>query len=241
MQSIYTHIELDPEKPWVTSDRGNMWFVRVPTNFDHVLPALPEANNHTVADVDYVKQFVTYTAKDRDVCSIGGHDHPHCSDDITCDSCGGSPDHESPSWWGDRDTNTDYCEACVAKDPTLKGDMVHFGAADVNVNALSMGSLLDWVPVLYDRYGHAVLYNINTDSPYYHRIGALTVDNHGRDGFHMLEKNITLNDYVKELDATACSPEVSPEVSWRAHYGAPIVASIDNRGNVATCGDVHYG
>lgn len=238
MQSIYTHIELDPGKPWVTSDRGNMWFVRVPTNFDHVLPALPETKNHTVADVDYVKRFVTYTAENRDVCSIGGQNQLPCPDDIKCDICGEWPeDDESPSWWGCRLTNTDHCETCVAKDPKLKEDMVHFGAADVDVSALPMGSLLDWVPVLYDRHEHAVLYNINKDSPYYHRIGALTADNHGRDGFHMLEGAITLDDYVKELEAMECSPEVS----WEAHYGAPIVTSIDNRENVDTCGDVHYG
>jgi hypothetical protein len=96
-----------------------------------------------------------------------------------------------------------------------------------------IGSILDWYPVLMHKEICAmVLYNINKDSPLYHRVMLVSVDDHGRQGWnlwpHTLEKTI---EQIKEKNPEYNKIKEEYGIAWETHYGCPIHLLISSTGS----------
>nr|QBK85297.1 MAG: hypothetical protein LCIVAC01_01060 [Iridovirus LCIVAC01] len=91
---------------------------------------------------------------------------------------------------------------------------------------------MEWVPVLVDtEEHHMMMYNIVPGSKNYHRTALVTVDDHGRLGYHIvdgeLEEIITkLNEYVSHYREV----KVKYGCSWETHYNAPISYFMSQQG-----------
>lgn len=98
------------------------------------------------------------------------------------------------------------------------------------------GSLLDWKPIICDKEYHCILVNINRNSPYCGKFAGMAVDDHGRCGYFLLEKIVTVEELVDKLNEFATDPEWLESKGWANHYNSPIPRLMQ----LFNC-PVHYG
>lgn len=152
---------------------------------------------------------------------------------VCCDSCGiSSTDyletHPEGSIWNTNDEE-DYCPSC-------KSEREGFRPLHINKKRFQygIGSIVDWIPILIDEETQAcVNYNINKDSPFYHKVILVSVDDHGREGWNLwpfsLEKTIEqIREKVPEYNKIL---EKNGKNSWETHYSCPIHLLIESIGH----------
>lgn len=102
----------------------------------------------------------------------------------------------------------------------------------------TIGSLMEWIPILFDENRHAVLYNTAKGSPRYHNVAIYIMDDHGRSGIHFLE--CSLAEAIKELfQVTETYQKKYPnggEGNWKSQFNSPIPKMARSRGK-----DYHFG
>lgn len=73
--------------------------------------------------------------------------------------------------------------------------------SDIKYDNFGYGSLLDYIPILWDTDGNAVLVNCNPDSKHYKKISLNAVDGHGREGFYISKRPFNeILDRIVELE-----------------------------------------
>jgi hypothetical protein len=120
---------------------------------------------------------------------------------VNCDICEKSSKNISGKWHCNRGQNKDVCLSCFYSQrgqaflSSIEGKWTETEYKQEPIMH-TFGSMLDWVVLLEDEdeYDY-LLYNINKDSPNYHKIALVAIDNHGRQGFYIvpgtLEENLT--------------------------------------------------
>lgn len=119
------------------------------------------------------------------------------------------------------------CEAC--EDDIHSMDV----SFHISINE-TPGSIMEWIPLFRDEYYHTLFYNVSKSSPRYHKLGVLSIDDHGRSGMHFF--NDTLENFIREINLLQERYEKQAPKGWEAHYLAPLCKYVQLRGK-----SVHFG
>lgn len=114
-------------------------------------------------------------------------------------------------------------------------DPKYFRVIDQIWEYTSVGSILDWVPILRDEEHNQILINLNTESQYSGQIAMLTNDDHGRSQISTFP-DMTFEEIFTELKtypSEMLDVEGKKDVSWNAFYSLPIQMFCRNR-NIRT-------
>ena len=99
--------------------------------------------------------------------------------------------------------SSDVCMKC-SEIPTNKNfieqNKLELIENNLDYDIYEFGSLLDWVPLIYDECGNMILFNYNKDSKYVGRLALVSTDNFGRMGFFITNKNTELKKLLEFLN-----------------------------------------
>jgi len=109
---------------------------------------------------------------------------------IYCDICGKLSRYDRRSVWScNRRGGKDICLSCLNSETKkqqvrelMENTVGTWKFVDFSLKN-DIGSILDWVPILYDSDDNGVLYNMNPDSSRYHEVVLSAMDNHDREGY----------------------------------------------------------
>lgn len=142
-----------------------------------------------------------------------------------CDSCG----TDNLPTYGDKPSlhcrikNLDLCFDCVnlEKGKKIMELSQHPDGFQTwaEYNPLNFDSIPDFVPIMCSNE-HELLYNINPDSKYYHKVMLNTSDDHGRSCYYMVDTD--LYDTIKLLKDRIDNYKAQEKPSWEHHYASPI-------------------
>ena len=200
---------------------------------DHVVCDICKVRNSVLSGTWRSK--ITNKCERKDICPMCliGIQNPNnfCTsepDSRMCDLCNDTKKKDNV--WFQGPNESDICPACIK-------EILSDTYSDVTYNTPTFGSMLEWIPLVQDKEYHTLFYNMDINSPNYHKVALASIDDHGRYGLYIIEKN--LDDIVtelKELDVLFKSKFKEDENSWKKHYSYPICKAMRNRGL-----EVHFG
>lgn len=165
---------------------------------------------------------------------------------VRCDVCGELSLEKMGEWLMNRESDKDLCVECsttpegkeILKDSEGEWKMKSLSSASHPALNTGYGSFLNWVPIMVsEEEGHMLMYNIVPSSEHYHKVALVACDDHGRMGFHAINKG--LDEMLEELrDLYKKYLEVKSEkgCSWDTHYASPISQALQDRNF-----EVYYG
>lgn len=130
---------------------------------------------------------------------------------VRCNNCEISSKIRDGLWLCDRENDTDYCPNCQKE--SRPGIPIKY---DLEPNLVKFGSYLDWIPLYRHRDGHYVLYNVNQDSPSYHKLALGCVDKKGLEGVFVTDYSLT---EIYDLCNKSTIPDVLQKLGHEIYYG----------------------
>lgn len=97
----------------------------------------------------------------------------------------------------------DICMACSEKYINNISDDVNLVTNHlfkVKNDFYEFGSMLDWVPILFDDVGNHIFYNYNKESKYKSRLAIMSMNNDGKCGYYILPSGVNINHILKRLE-----------------------------------------
>jgi len=94
-------------------------------------------------------------------------------------------------------TRKDYLELCQKKHNLIKRNIKTVGHI-----GNEFGSMLDWIPIIVDKYTNMILMNLNPDSMYHKKFAFMIHGNHGRVVYNTIWEDITLEKILEEIEET---------------------------------------
>ena len=147
---------------------------------------------------------------------------PTYSNYRVCDYCKSSID--SGTYYSNKQTDKDMCTKCYDSSEENKKicqtEKLEFvdNSKTQNFDYFGWGSLFDWIPIIKDDEYNMVTINCNPDSKLFGKVGLVSVDDHGRQGYDYCE--MTLDEVISKLRTYKNEHEGSG--GWDEVYNYPI-------------------
>lgn len=139
---------------------------------------------------------------------------------VNCDICEQYSNTVFGKWHCNRKNNKDVCPSCVNTEQGQDFISQVDGWTQTNYKKTSnsdFASFLNWIVLLRDKdTNDALLYNINKNSPQYHRVVLVAVDDHSREGYFVVPGSLEEN--LAKLQTTKIK-DILSGLNHETHFG----------------------
>jgi hypothetical protein len=99
------------------------------------------------------------------------------------------------------------------------------------------GSIMDWIPLIYDDDYNMILFNYNADSKFAKRFAMVSCDNHNRMGYFISNNDTNLSDILNDLDKYFNNSNIGQQLNTQDKFYNSSIKKIMKSLNMP----VHFG